>query len=56
VHRGTAARWLVALRKQILGRVREALALPAGSTSSELRSLFRLLEGEIELSLQRLLK
>jgi RNA polymerase sigma-70 factor (ECF subfamily) len=56
VHRATAARWLVALRKQILRRVREALALPAGSTSSELRSLLRLLEGEIELSLRRLLE
>jgi RNA polymerase sigma-70 factor (ECF subfamily) len=56
VHRATAARWLVALRRQMLQRVREALALPAGATSSELRSLVRLLEGEIELSLHRLLK
>jgi RNA polymerase sigma-70 factor, ECF subfamily len=55
VHRATAARWLVALRKQILQRVREVLVLPAGATSSELRSLVRLLEGEIELSLPRLL-
>ena len=55
VHRATAARWLVTLRTRMLERVRQALPLPAAPTSSELRSLMRLLEGEIDLSLKRLL-
>jgi RNA polymerase sigma-70 factor, ECF subfamily len=55
VHRATAARWLVNLRKQVLHQVRRALDLPGNPTSSELRSLVDLLKGELELSLQAIL-
>jgi RNA polymerase sigma-70 factor (ECF subfamily) len=55
VHRATAARWLVNLRKQVLQQVRRELGLPANPTSSELRSLVDLVKGEIELSLQAIL-
>jgi RNA polymerase sigma-70 factor (ECF subfamily) len=56
VHRATAARWLVALRQQVLQGVRQELALPGKATSSELRSLMRLVRSEIRLSLQRILQ
>jgi RNA polymerase sigma-70 factor (ECF subfamily) len=55
VHRATVARWLVGLRRGMLDRVRAALALPGSPSSSELRSLIRLLQSEIELSLHSLL-
>ena len=56
VHRATVARWLAALRRQMLQRVRHGLALPASATSSELRSLLTLLKGEIDLSLPSILR
>jgi RNA polymerase sigma-70 factor (ECF subfamily) len=56
VHRATAARWLVTLRRQVLQRVRQALALPGTASSSELRSLVTLLRNEIELSLHDVLR
>jgi RNA polymerase sigma-70 factor, ECF subfamily len=56
VHRATVARWLIALRRQMLQRVRHGLALPATATSSELRSLLTLLRSEIELSLRSILR
>jgi RNA polymerase sigma-70 factor, ECF subfamily len=55
VHRATVTRWLVTLRRNLLERVRASLTLPGTPTPSELRSLMKLLQGEIELSLQRLL-
>jgi RNA polymerase sigma-70 factor (ECF subfamily) len=56
VHRATAARWLVTLRRQVLQRVRQALALPGTASSSELRSLVTLLRNELELSLHDVLR
>lgn len=55
IHRATAARRLVALRGQVLQAVRQALALPQPPSSSELRSLLKLLQDEIRLSLSRIL-
>jgi RNA polymerase sigma-70 factor, ECF subfamily len=55
VHRATVTRWLVTLRRDLLERVRASLALPGTPTPSELQSLMKVLQNEIELSLHRLL-
>lgn len=56
VHRATASRWMVTLRNRVLQQVRASLSLPGKASSSELRSLINLLQGEIELSLYRILQ
>jgi RNA polymerase sigma-70 factor (ECF subfamily) len=56
VHRATVARWLVAIRKALLDQVRGQLSLDIGASASEAQSLMRLLNGEVHLSIQRLLE
>lgn len=55
VHRATAARWLVAIRGQLLERVRQKLSLDIGASPSEAQSLVRLLRSEVQVSIQRIL-
>jgi len=55
VHRATAARWLVAIRTQILGQVRAKLSLEIGASQSEAVSLVRLLRSEVQVSIRRIL-
>ena len=55
VHRATVARWLVAIRRRVLGELRQRLALHLGGTPSELRSLVHLLREDIDLSARRIL-
>jgi RNA polymerase sigma-70 factor (ECF subfamily) len=55
VHRATVARWLVAVRRRVLDRVRSELRLPVYARSSELRSLVGLMRDELQLSLKRIL-
>jgi RNA polymerase sigma-70 factor (ECF subfamily) len=55
VHRATVARWLVAIRTQLLDRVRQTLSIDLGATSSEAQSLVRLLRSEVQVSIVRIL-
>ncbi|HTA18393.1 MAG TPA: hypothetical protein VK989_03825, partial [Polyangia bacterium] len=54
-HRATIARRLVGIRAKLLADLRERFALRWGVSSSEVRSLFRLLGNEIHLSARRVL-
>lgn len=55
-HRATVARWLVAIRRKLVGEVRRELKLDLRSTSAEAQSLMRLFEGELRISVGRLLE
>jgi len=55
VHRATAARWLIAIRRRVFELLRDKLALRFGMSTTELRSVVRLLQSEIHLSARRVL-
>jgi RNA polymerase sigma-70 factor (ECF subfamily) len=55
VHKATAARWLVSLQTRLRKHIQAELRLRDRGSSSELRSLVRLLEGDVDLSLRRIL-
>jgi RNA polymerase sigma-70 factor (ECF subfamily) len=55
VHRATAARWLVAAREALASATQRRLCAALGASPSEVRSLARLVESQLELSLRRLL-
>jgi RNA polymerase sigma-70 factor (ECF subfamily) len=53
VNRATAARWLVAARKDLLGRARAAIRKSLGASDQELESLGVLLQSQLHVSLAR---
>jgi hypothetical protein len=55
VHRGTVARWLVETRRMLLAQTKELLAATHPLESGDLRSLYRLLEEEVQVTLSILL-
>jgi RNA polymerase sigma-70 factor, ECF subfamily len=55
VHRATAARWLGAAREALAERAHRLLGARLGVTTSELRSIARLVESQLDLSIRRLL-
>jgi RNA polymerase sigma-70 factor (ECF subfamily) len=55
VHRATAARWLGAAREALADRVHRLLSERLGVTASELHSIARLVESQLDLSIGRLL-
>lgn len=55
VHRSTAARWLVDIRERIGEVTRRELRFGQGLSDSELHSVFRAVDSQLELSLSRLL-
>jgi RNA polymerase sigma-70 factor (ECF subfamily) len=55
VHRATAARWLASAREALADRVQRALIDRLGVTRSELRSIARLVESQLDVSVRRLL-
>ena len=55
VHRATAARWVGAARDALAESSRKLLVARLGVTPSELRSIARLVESQLDLSLRRLL-
>jgi RNA polymerase sigma-70 factor, ECF subfamily len=55
IHRATVARWLVAIRGQVFDELRARAALRWGATSTDLRSLVRILRDDIHLSATRIL-
>jgi RNA polymerase sigma-70 factor (ECF subfamily) len=54
VHRATIARWLAAVRAEIVEGVRERLAVKLQLTPSEIDSLVAIVDSQLELSLSRL--
>jgi RNA polymerase sigma-70 factor (ECF subfamily) len=55
VHRATAARWINAAREALSEGTRALLATRLGVTGSQLRSIARLVESQLDLSIRRLL-
>jgi RNA polymerase sigma-70 factor, ECF subfamily len=55
VHRATVARWLVRIRAGVFRAVRDQLALELRPSSSEMRSLMRLIRDDLQVSLGRVL-
>lgn len=55
VHHATAARWLHAARERLAGEVQRLLGQRLGMSPSELRSVARLVESQLDLSVRRLL-
>jgi RNA polymerase sigma-70 factor (ECF subfamily) len=56
VHRASVARWLAAARAQVFEGVRRHLDLPRAPTSSEFRSLVRLVKDDLHISVERALR
>ena len=55
IHRATVARRLVAVRARVLDGVRARLALALDPSTAEFRSLVRLVQDELQVSMERLL-
>ena len=55
VHRATAARWVAAARETLADRVQRTLIDRLGVSRSELRSIARLVESQLDVSVRRLL-
>ena len=55
VHRATAARWIAAAREMLATRTQRILLEKLRVTPSELRSIARLVESQLDLSMRRLL-
>lgn len=55
VHRATAARWVGAAREVLAARVHSLLSTRLGVSASVLRSIARIVESQIDLSIRRLL-
>jgi RNA polymerase sigma-70 factor (ECF subfamily) len=55
VHRATIARWLVAIRREVLDQICKKISLNLHTSSSEFRSMVRLVHGDVRLSLHRIL-
>jgi RNA polymerase sigma-70 factor (ECF subfamily) len=56
VHRATAARWLADARTAVHDRTRVELARSLGAATHEADSIIRLVEGRLDVSLDRLLR
>jgi RNA polymerase sigma-70 factor, ECF subfamily len=56
VHRATVARWLIAIRSEVMLQLRQRLDLGPAATPSDLRSLVVALHADIQLTLSRLLR
>lgn len=55
VHRATAARWLEGARKELTNRTRDALVMRVEVSHGQLDSILRLIESQLDLSIQRIL-
>jgi len=56
VHRGTVARWLVTIRGRLFDLAKVQLAAEHGLETADVRSLYRLLEPDLHVTMSRLLK
>ena len=55
MYRATIARWLVAIRKDVLDQICRKISLNLRTSSSEFRSMVRLVRSDVRLSLHRIL-
>ena len=55
IHRATAARWVAAAREALAVQAQGLLSARLGVTASQLRSIARMVESQLDLSIQRLL-
>ncbi len=55
VHRATAARWIGAAREALSAQAHRVLVARLGVTASQLRSIARMVESQLDLSIRRLL-
>jgi RNA polymerase sigma-70 factor, ECF subfamily len=55
VHRATVARWLVRIRKEVLGRAKSLLAEQVGAELDEAESVIGVLAGEVDFTISRVL-
>jgi RNA polymerase sigma-70 factor, ECF subfamily len=55
VHRATIARWLVSIRREVLAELCRKISSNLRTSSSEFRSLVRLVRSDVRLSLRRIL-
>jgi RNA polymerase sigma-70 factor (ECF subfamily) len=55
VHRATIARWLVAVRREVLDQICAKIQVSLRASSSEFRSMVRLVRNDVRLSLHRIL-
>jgi RNA polymerase sigma-70 factor (ECF subfamily) len=55
VHRATIARWLLAIRREVLEQISRKISLDLRTSSSEFRSMVRLVSPDVRLSLHRIL-
>lgn len=55
VHRATIARWLVAVRREVLDQLCHKISMNLRTSSSEFRSMVRLVRSDVRLSLHRIL-
>jgi RNA polymerase sigma-70 factor (ECF subfamily) len=55
VHRATVARWLVSIRREVLTELCRRVSSHLRTSSSEFKSLVRLVRSDVRLSLRRLL-
>ena len=56
VHRGTVARWLVTIRGRLFDLAKGQLAAEHGLETADVRSLYRLLEPDLHVTMSRLLR
>jgi RNA polymerase sigma-70 factor (ECF subfamily) len=54
-HRATVARWLVAIRRRLFEETKAELAAKHGLDTADVRSLYRLMEADVHISMSRLL-
>src|SRR6266508_3856521 len=56
VHRATAARWLVLIRRQVLVNLQRECSIELTTTGSEWQSMLRIMKQDLELNLQHVLR
>lgn len=55
VHRATVARWLVAIRQRLFEETKAVLASKHGLDTADVKSLYRLMEEDVHISMSRIL-
>ena len=55
VNRATVARWLVAIRTRLFNEVRAELATKHGLDTADIKSLYRIMEQDVHVTMSRIL-
>ena len=56
VHRATVARWLVVIRERLFRELREHFAATHGLCDTDVRSLYRILQQDVHVTISRVLQ